>query len=119
MNQLMDFQIDNEYVSAAIILWKAKSQIDEAGIVSEHWMIRKMSEVRFELAQTVQLQRVKDGKGSPVNDKPIELPLMVETVDMLYQSLNWKGYLAFASVVVRKFESGKWKEIQGKYLSEV
>ena len=29
MGQLMDFQIDNEYVSAAIILLKAKSQIDE------------------------------------------------------------------------------------------
>lgn len=119
MGQLMDFQIDNEYVSAAIILLKAKSQIDEAGIVSEHWMIRKMGEVRLEQAQTVQLQRVKDGKGNPVNDKPIELPLMVETVDMLYQSLNWKGYLAFASIVVHKFESGEWKKVQEKYLSEV
>lgn len=26
-----------------------------------------------------------------------------------------KGYLAFASIVVHKFESGKWKEVQGKY----
>lgn len=25
------------------------------------------------------------------------------------------GYLAFASIVVHKFESGKWKKIQGKY----
>lgn len=26
-----------------------------------------------------------------------------------------KGYLAFASIVVHKFESGEWKEVQGKY----
>lgn len=119
MDQLLDFQIDKEYISAAVMLLKAKAKIDESGIVSDSWMIRKMGEIKLEQVQTVKLHRVKDDKGNPVNDKPIELPLMVETTNVLIQPLNWEAYSAFASVVVHKFETGEWKEVQGKYLSDV
>ena len=120
MEELLNFQIDNENVEAALTLINANAKIVEAGIKSDRWMIFKPGEVQWEpsLTQSVTMQRVKDEKGNPVEDSAITMPLMMPAVGLTYQYLNWQGYIAFAGYLKHLYESGKWQEIQNKYLKK-
>lgn len=65
MEQLMDFQIDEENAAAAISLLNAHKKIEAAGIVSEWWMISRQDEVHWEpsMTQSVTAYRIKDENG--------------------------------------------------------
>ena len=119
MEELLDFQIDLENTQAAYTLLKANERINAAGIKSDRWMIFQPDEVKWEpsLTQSVTMQRLKDEEGKPVNDPPITMPLMTPSVGLSYQYLNWQGYIAFAGYLKHLYESGKWQEIQDKYLA--
>ena len=120
MEELLNFQIDNENIEAALALLKANNKITEAGVQSERWMIFKPEEVQWEpsLTQSVTLQRVKDEAGDPVREAGINMPLMTPAVGLSYQYLNWQGYIAFAGFFKHLYEDGKWQEIQDRYLKE-
>lgn len=118
MEELLNFQIDNENIEAALTLLNANNKITEAGILSDRWIIFKPGEVQWEpsLTQSVTLQRVKDEAGNPVDEPGITMPLMTPAVGLTYQYLNWQGYIAFAGFLKYLYESGKWQEIQDRYL---
>ena len=119
MEELLDFQIDLEYTQAALTLLEANEKINAVGIKSDRWMIFQPGEVSWEpsLTQSVTMRRLKDEEGKTVNDPPITMPLMTPSVGMSYQYLNWQGYIAFAGYLNHLYQSGKWQEIQDKYLT--
>ncbi len=118
MEELINFQIDNENAEAALTLLNANAKIAEAGIKSDRWMIFKPGEVQWEpsLTQSVTMQRVKDDAGNPVDGPAITMPLMTQAVGLTYQYLNWQGYIAFAGYLKHLYENSKWQEIQDRYL---
>lgn len=120
MKELLNFQIDNENTEAALSLINANAKIAEAGIKSDRWMIFKPGEVQWEpsLTQSVTMMRVKDEDGNPVEEPGITMPLMSPAVGLTYQYLNWQGYIAFAGYLKHLYESGKWQEIQNRYLKK-
>lgn len=120
MSQLMDFQIDEENVQAAYTLLKAHEKIESAGIDSDSWMISIPGEIHWEpsATQSVTAIRVKDENGNPVNEKPIEMKLMMQSLELAYQPLNWKGYLAYSGLLTHKYETGEWQAVQQKYFEE-
>lgn len=120
MEELLNFQIDNEIAEAALTLLNANAKIVEAGIKSDRWMIFKPGEVQWEpsLTQSITMQRVKDEAGNPVEEPGITMPLMTPAVGLSYQYLNWQGYIAFAGYLNHLYESGKWQDMQERYLKE-
>ncbi len=120
MEELLNFQIDNDNSKAAVTLLEANRKIADAGIESERWVIFKPGKVQWEpsLTQSVTMQRVKNEAGNPVDEPAITMPMMTPTVELTYQYLNWLGYIAFAGYLKHLYESGKWQVIQDKYLKE-
>lgn len=77
--QLMDLQITSTIVEAALTLLNAKKQIDDAGIVSDHWMLIENQE---------QKEVAWQGK-------------IMRGIDLTYRHLNWDGYIAVAEYVIK------------------
>ena len=120
MEELLNFQIDNENAEAALTLLNANAKIIDAGIQSDCWMIFRPGKVQWEpsLTQSITMQSVKDEAGNPVEEPGITMPLMTPAVGLSYQYLNWQGYIAFSGYLEHLYESGKWQEIQDMYLKE-
>ena len=120
MEELLNFQIDDESSKAALVLLKANNKIVGAGIESDRWMIFHTAVVRWEpsFIQPASMQRVKNGEENSVQGSATSLPVMVPTMGVIPQYLNWKGYIAFSVLLSQLYESGKWQTLQKKYLGE-
>ena len=62
------------------------------------------------------MRQVRDKRGNPVDNPAITMPLMTQAIELTYQYLNWQGYIAFARYLKHLYDSGKWQELQDKYL---
>lgn len=119
MEELLNYQIDNEYIDASLILVQAHQKIVEAGIASDQWLIVNPEEPKWEPSKTQSIiaKRIKDKNGNPVDEKPLMLPIMTTTVNMMYQHLNWIGYDALAKKFIQLYQSEEWKTMREKYMS--
>lgn len=118
MEELLNYQVDTDYIDASLILIQAHNKIIETGITSNQWVIFNPEEPKWEPSKTQSIiaKRVKDEAGNPVDEKPIILPIMTQSVNLTYQYLNWTGYDALAKKFVQLYQSETWKSMQEKYM---
>lgn len=94
--QLINYQITDEVGQAAVTLLNAKKRIDDAGIMSDYWILIEGQQEK--MIQWAGAQR--------------------QGIDLAYQPVNWTGYIAVAQYVVKLWQEGYWREIQKKYMGQ-
>lgn len=117
--QLLNFMVDAETSEAALTLLNAHNRIEEAGIVSDRWVICGLSE--FELVDQETGKTITEIQEANPDYIPFELETgMVKSnftigTKMAYIPLNWPAYVAFAGLLGNLWKKGAWKDIQQKY----